>query len=852
MAKDCRLGDLGDLLSDKTNFEDRMKQYRAAVVQLVEVPAAREACLQVLCYAAFDLLQREENKSPASVDGFTEPLMSLFSESCHVMQKFCESDDSVWTPFLFDWSLGLLAELCGLYDGLIRKEQLSLDKRIPSFTEHPVIGKVVQVVKKSMSFIAMFCATLVPALLRLGLTEFMEAKGSMSEEHIPRIIPVLEHLILRHRTHLQSAFMELFQESLHSDPSQLQLYIIPFLVNLSFWCAPITSLFLEEGVGHLKIEVLELVHMQVKQWTFSHSVRVQLISIFSHLQSIHAFTILQFLADVATESVGKDIISKMTQCFLDSLLVRLNELYLKETVPLLSSLRQHVNVMTDWLVNLLSSNKSPWLLDWVRRLLVLTGLHSGREVSASILKHLIKTKTHKSLPPMFAEIQCVLEHQFPRLLQEVLDSVITDLGMSHSLRSHANTSFSNLLSFLLLEKENHGQLARSSCMKALRNHVAALASALLSSPSDVECILQILLLLFGQNFTLALSAELALCHACCNFYFSVLCDKHSPCFGKRQWYLEQCRLLLAVVTRRTTAQFLVVRLVVEGLLELGSELIKLPLVSTTGSLEVTSLLAANQKQGNFLGQRQISRAFSQTSQTARARQSMEITQFSERHIILQSVTQGAIDLLHVCCTDPAQTQHTFARRLSCNGALSIATVLIDVIAPIRIHTEGWPDDEELLKLTLEKDLMVKRYFSKHPVLWELLLLIAPVPGALLKCKSVVASLLASEISFWKHCRKQQTKQALSDLQATIKTVRVIVLAEWLPPQTAIIPFCFEFLTPEETWHLLLSIMRHVRLCDGSSSVKNGSGVTGILDTVRNIVQANISTLGHIFSLVGKT
>ena len=59
----------------------------------------------------------------------------------------------------------------------------------------------------------MFCATLVPALLRLGLTEFMEAKGSMSEEHIPRIIPVLEHLILRHRTHLQSAFMELFQVS---------------------------------------------------------------------------------------------------------------------------------------------------------------------------------------------------------------------------------------------------------------------------------------------------------------------------------------------------------------------------------------------------------------------------------------------------------------------------------------------------------------------------------------------------------------------------------------------------------------------------------------------------------------
>ena len=57
----------------------------------------------------------------------------------------------------------------------------------------------------------MFCATLVPALLHLGLTEFVEAKGSPSEEHVSRIIPVLEHLILRHRSHLQLAFMELFQ-----------------------------------------------------------------------------------------------------------------------------------------------------------------------------------------------------------------------------------------------------------------------------------------------------------------------------------------------------------------------------------------------------------------------------------------------------------------------------------------------------------------------------------------------------------------------------------------------------------------------------------------------------------------
>jgi hypothetical protein len=204
----------------------------------------------------------------------------------------------------------------------------------------------------------MFCATLVPALLHLGLTEFVKAKGIPSEEHVSRIVPVLEHLILRHRSHLQLSFMELFQDSLKDSPSTLQLYTVPFLIYLSFQCSPIASLLVEEGVTHLKQETLELIYKQMTQWTFSDNVRNQLLSALLQLQSVHAFTILKFLADLQT---GSTILSKMSMSFMDSLLVEVNKATMqKETLPLLSSLQQHAIAIVDWLVNLLPRNKLAW------------------------------------------------------------------------------------------------------------------------------------------------------------------------------------------------------------------------------------------------------------------------------------------------------------------------------------------------------------------------------------------------------------------------------------------------------------------------------------------------------------
>jgi hypothetical protein len=133
----------------------------------------------------------------------------------------------------------------------------------------------------------MFCATLVPALLHLGLTEFVKAKGIPSEEHVSRIVPVLEHLILRHRSHLQLSFMELFQDSLKDSPSTLQLYTVPFLIYLSFQCSPIASLLVEEGVTHLKQETLELIYKQMTQWTFSDKFNSSVLSVPAWLPAVY-------------------------------------------------------------------------------------------------------------------------------------------------------------------------------------------------------------------------------------------------------------------------------------------------------------------------------------------------------------------------------------------------------------------------------------------------------------------------------------------------------------------------------------------------------------------------------------
>jgi integrator complex subunit 5 len=542
----------------------------------------------------------------------------------------------------------------------------------------------------------------------------------------------------------------------------------------------------------------------------------------------------------------------MSMSFMDSLLVEVNKATMqKETLPLLSSLQQHAIAIVDWLVNLLPRNKLAWLLNWLRRLVVLTGLHSGHGICVTVLKQIMTKEPHPRLPTLFTEVQSQVEQQFPGVVEDVLDALMADIGMSCQPPFHSKWLLTNLHSLLLIEKDSPKQLARSSCMGAIRTHISTLASLLLSTTSLASTILQILLLLFGQNFSLSLSAELALCQSCCSFYFSVLCDNQSPPSGNRLWCLQQCKTLLAVITRRSTAQFLVVRLVIEKLIELGSELSKLP--TTSSDLSLTSLLEANRKQDSSLGRRQISRAFSQASQATVAGQALLHCQRSERQRMHQSITQWAIDLVYACCTDPVRPQQKAGVKVTSSGANSIATALVDLTAPVCIHPGGWPTDDESLKWTLEKDLMVKRYFQDHPVLWQLLLMAAPVSGALSMCRPVIASLLASQVSFWKHCRHRLTKQAESELQATISTVQAITQAGWLPSQAESLPHWLSFLTPDETCRLLLAVMQHIRCSEqiGNSHKKSNGAFDALLDTVRNVLQANIGKLGYLYPTVAK-
>ena len=54
-----------ELFLSSGSTPDTVEQYRAALNQLVEVPAAREASLEVLRSAAFEMLQEEQYKKVA-------------------------------------------------------------------------------------------------------------------------------------------------------------------------------------------------------------------------------------------------------------------------------------------------------------------------------------------------------------------------------------------------------------------------------------------------------------------------------------------------------------------------------------------------------------------------------------------------------------------------------------------------------------------------------------------------------------------------------------------------------------------------------------------------------------------
>lgn len=138
-----------------------------------------------------------------------------------------------------------------------------------------------------------------------------------------------------------------------------------------------------------------------------------------------------------------------------------------------------------------------------------------------------------------------------------------------------------------------------------------------------------------------------------------------------------------------------------------------------------------------------------------------------------------ISTIKSCCLLPEEVENKYCD-VSLESVTLVSLLLVQFVSPdVMYNGLPWPD-EEFAKVTIERDLFIRRLFANTPVLWDLLNFIAVYRPALCYCSVLLRALTATLIHQWKSTGEQSDlNQGLMD--TTVKVIDVMALGQLLPP-----------------------------------------------------------------------
>lgn len=130
----------------------------------------------------------------------------------------------------------------------------------------------------------------------------------------------------------------------------------------------------------------------------------------------------------------------------------------------------------------------------------------------------------------------------------------------------------------------------------------------------------------------------------------------------------------------------------------------------------------------------------------------------------------------------------------------MALLLVEIVSPdVMYNGLPWPD-EEFSKITMERDLHIRRTFKNAPVLWSLLALIATYRPALCFTSVLLRSICATLLHQWraKSVLHNQTVQNNQELfEVTKNLLEIMSMAQLLTGPLAYLHTLIEFFEPFE-------------------------------------------------------
>ena len=269
------------------------------------------------------------------------------------------------------------------------------------------------------------------------------------------------------------------------------------------------------------------------------------------------------------------------------------------------------------------------------------------------------------------------------------------------------------------------------------------------------------------------------------------------------------------------------------------------------SVKEESLLKLNQKQGISLNASRSSILHSGTIGSGVAK----IAQHWKPDALENDVKTLFIEAIVSCCRDDSdESENNFI-----DGLCYLSQILVELISTdVMYNGVLWPIEEDFTKITIERDLHIRRTFKNCPILWSILGLLAQHRKGIslwCNCSVFLRALCASVMHHWRAKSTETMSGNNSELMFfTVKLLELLALAQLLPSPLNYLHIVVGFLEPLEIAFVLKECVWNYMVVNGVNFFTNEEFVKQqpeiaaehFVDPLRNTMQKKLKQLGHLY------
>ncbi|XP_050314392.1 integrator complex subunit 5 [Anthonomus grandis grandis] len=909
------------------NKQNPIELTKTSLLLLKKLPACRGSIFDyfsgVFVEAVFHYIQRLETEiNTGKLPAQSESDEVIIIEIHTTLNSLIIENSINWATTISTWSLELLGEISTDYSGrahistnlnetlqlwmgcratrmLVDLNTKCLSSLIHSDTEACISALLDTSVKHSPNFDwvvahvgSCFPNTVITRVLSVGLKDFAQNRSYDQVQSSPKlksVVGILGHLAGSHAADIREAIIEMFMWGLkksnisETDSTRLQKKAtVPYILQLIYLSDTLLSSICNETENILSVNVIGKLYHQTSDWIkyfgTPEAIEEHVISLILKCQT-GGLQILNLLIQCTqvtklkgqNASIKSDIREKSLD-LLESILQEMEDSVRYENpVDILSSLVKDIQKINEMLF---SPNK---VVSTVAYRLVLYLGHINPSILIKSCTHLLEyATTSEQLALVIKILTSELVDKtsvfyvksgghFSVVIEQILSRNIQKYSIQNEETLDLSQMWMNLLTLLEWEKNGTVPIMHSSRLvtRALEENFNHLTSVFASEKHHMHIIADILdkteIPPGSSSYNPPIRVILNLTQSAVNYFFAC-CREQGTSKSKLLGFKKAARILTRLCIFSKVAKVLALRELLERALFRDDNVLFGAKNSVVHDSSEKSLLKQNKKINKTIPLTKHSSVFNGGVIGLGKRKAIIPDDISPE--VVAASTAELVTILKACCALPEENKYS---EISLDSMTLLSLLVVQFVSPdVMYNGLPWPE-EEFSKVTIERDLFIRRIFTNTPLLWDLLSFIAVYRPALCYCSVLIRALTATLIHQWKSMGDQSkdtgNENYTSLLDTTIRLIDIMTLGQLLPPPLChirdVLPSlrCFEIvdILRDCIWCYMRDHIPSPALfsCDPSGIHWRDPVVSRpherYTNTLRIILQRNIDKLGHLYS-----